>query len=313
LGWCRLLPYLEVRGLTKRYGRVVAVDRLSFRVDRGVHGVVGPNGSGKTTTLKSIVGLVIPDAGEVVFNGVNLLSKNGWRLRRLIGYVAEVPVLPGDYRVSELLEELAVLEGLSRIEAMEAARRALEEVGLQEKAEYRVSALSKGERKRLYFAQAILQPRELYVFDEPFSGLDPEAVAWARTLIARLSREAIIVMSSHILRELEELANTVTVIYRGRSLFTGTLEQLASTMAKGLTVEVSVDRAEEAVKLLKESGYNAAVSAGKLVVNINSRSEAADIVSLLASRGFRVYETRVRSISLEEAYMKLIASAGRKG
>jgi ABC-2 type transport system ATP-binding protein len=306
------LAYLEVRGLTKRYGGTVAVDGLSLTAGRGVHGLVGPNGSGKTTTLKSIVGLVVPDAGEIIFDGVDLLSGEGWRLRRLIGYVAEVPVLPGDYRVLELLEELALLEGLSRAEARRAALEALGEVGLRGKAGLRVSGLSKGERKKVYFAQALLQPRELYVFDEPFSGLDPEAVAWARSLIAKLSREAIIVMSSHILRELEELASTVTIIYRGRSLFTGTLEELAKTVEASTAAELRVDQPERALELLRRQGYRARLQAGRLVVELGSREEAAELVSILASGGVKVYESRVRSVSLEEAYMKLVASAGRR-
>lgn len=307
------MALLEVRGLVKRYGRFVAVNSLSFTVEGGVHGLVGPNGSGKTTTLKSIVGLVVPDAGSIVFKGFDLLGRGGWRVRRLIGYVAEVPVLPSGYRAVELLEELALLEGYDRVSARSAARRVLEEVGLEEKAYNRVSGLSKGERKRLYFAQAFLSPRELYVLDEPFSGLDPEAVAWARKLIARLSKEAGVLLSSHMLREVEELASSVTIIYRGRSLFSGSLEELASRAGGGLVVEVSVDDADRAVELLRSKGFRVEAAGAKLVVEISSRSEAAEIVGLLARSGLQVFESRVRSVSLEEAYMKLLSTASGRG
>jgi len=304
---------LVVRGLRKRYGRVVAVDSLSLSVGRGVHGLVGPNGSGKTTTLKSIVGLIVPDEGEIVFRGEDLLGPRGWRLRGLIGYVAEVPVLPGDYSVAELLEELGFLEGFDRLSARSAARRALEEVGLEGLAGRRVRGLSKGERKRLYFAQALLRPRELYVLDEPFSGLDPEAVALARDLVARLGRGASVLLSSHLLREVEELASSVTIIYRGRVLYSGGLDGLAKASGGGLVAEISVDRVEEAARLLSGEGYSVRLSGSKLVVEIGSREEAARVVSLLSSKGFLVYESRLRGTSLEEAYMRLIASAARGG
>jgi len=306
-----VMAVLEVRGLRKRYGRVVAVDGVSFSAGRGVHGLVGPNGAGKTTTLKSIVGLVVPDAGEVLFNGVDLLSPRGWRLRGEIGYVAEVPVLPDDYVVVELLEELALVEGLDRLSARREARRVLEEVGLDRLADRKVRGLSKGERKRLYFAQALLQQRSLYVLDEPFSGLDPEAVAWARSLVSRLGREATVLLSSHLLREVEELAGSVTIIYGGRVLFSGALEELARMAGGGVVAELSVDRPEEAARLLGGEGYEAEASGSRLVVRLDSREDAARVVSLLSSRGFMVYESRLRGRSLEEAYLELIARAAR--
>lgn len=307
------MDVLVVRGLRKRYGRVVAVDSLNLSVGRGVHGLVGPNGSGKTTTLKSIVGLIVPDAGEIAFRGEDLLGPRGWRLRGLIGYVAEVPVLPEDYSVIGLLEELALIEGYDKLSARSVARRVLEEVGLGDLAYRRVKGLSKGERKRLYFAQALLRPRELYVLDEPFTGLDPEAVALARDLVARLGREASVLLSSHLLREVEELASSVTIIYRGRVLYSGDLDGLARLSGGGFVAEISVDRAEEAVELLREKGYVARLSGSKLVVEIGSREEAAKVVAFLAERGFAVYESRLRGTSLEEAYMRLIARAARGG
>ncbi|WP_052287731.1 ABC transporter ATP-binding protein [Hyperthermus butylicus] len=297
---------LEVRGLIKRYGRFVAVSGVGFSVARGVHGLVGPNGAGKTTTMKCIVGLAVPDAGDIVFLGESLLARGAHRLRKLMGYVAEMPVLPENYTAEELLVELAMLEGLSRSDALREARRALEEVGLWEARRLRVKAMSKGMRKRLYVAQAILQPRELYVLDEPFTGLDPEGVAELRQLATRLGRDAGVLLSSHLLREMEDLATEVTVIYRGSVVYTGSLDQLRSRIGGGVVLEVEVDDVARAAKLLASKGYKTSTYAGRVKLRLGSREEAAEAIAALVEGGVKVYSAVRRTLSLEEAYIALI-------
>ena len=299
---------LSVENLVKRYGTLVAVDGVSFQVKRGIHGLVGPNGAGKTTTMKCIVGLAVPDSGRILFHGYDLASSKGWRLRSLIGYVAEVPVLPGEYTVEELLIELSVLEGLSRLDAVRAARRVLEAVGLWELRSRRIRGLSKGERKRLHFAQALLQSRELYVLDEPFTGLDPEGVVSIRSLVADLSREAAVLLSSHLLREVEELASEVTVIYRGRVVYSGSVEELRRRLSVGVVVEAEVDDPDRAIEVLATSGYRVSrLGTGRRVaIHVGSRSDVPGVVEALVTGGVRIYTIIARDISLEEAYIRLV-------
>ncbi|WP_197272722.1 ABC transporter ATP-binding protein [Pyrodictium delaneyi] len=302
---------LSVESLVKRYGTLVAVNGVSFQVKRGIHGLVGPNGAGKTTTMKCIVGLAVPDSGKILFHGYDLASSKGWRLRSLIGYVAEVPVFPGEYTVEELLIELGVLEGLSRLDAVKAARQVLEAVGLWELRSRRIRGLSKGERKRLHFAQALLQPRELYVLDEPFTGLDPEGVVSIRSLVADLSRETAVLLSSHLLREVEELASEVTVIYRGRVVYSGSVEELRRRLSVGVVVEAEVDDPGRAIEVLAARGYEVSrLGTGRRVaVHVGSRDDVPGVVEALVTGGVRVYTIIARNISLEEAYIRLVSGS----
>ena len=161
---------LVVEGLRKRYGRVVAVDGVSFSVPQGkIVGFIGPNGAGKTTTIKSILGLVRPNEGRVSVNGVD-----AWRVpsvKRLLGYVPELPEAPGWMTACGLLEKLGVLDGLGFNEARRVAKSVLNELGLGDKCDIAISRLSKGERKRVLIAQAMLVEHEYYLLDEPLTGL----------------------------------------------------------------------------------------------------------------------------------------------
>ena len=296
---------LVVRGLVKRYGRIYGARRVDLTVQRGVHGLVGPNGAGKTTTMKCIVGLAVPDAGEALFLGERLWGPGGWRLRSLIGYVPETPDIRYHGTARELLEELAVAEGYSRAEAREAARRAAEETGVEDLLDKKVSALSKGQRKRILYTQALLAPRELLVLDEPFSGLDPEAVVWARTLIAEKSRESAVLVSTHLLREIENLATRVTVIIRGETVYEGPVEELVrKTLGVKLVVEVSDP--DKAARVLESVGAEVARRLGSRVEAVaRDREHVADIVEALVANGVRVYSVQVLH-GLEDAYIKLL-------
>ena len=300
---------LVVEGLVKRYGRVYGARGVSLHVPpRGVHGLIGPNGAGKTTTMKCIVGLAVPDSGSAVFLGENLWGPGGWRLRGLIGYVPEAPSIAVKASVRELLEDLAVYEGYSRLEAPVAARRAAEEAGVESLLDRSVKGLSKGQRKRVLFAQALLSPRELYVLDEPFTGLDPEAVAWARDTVERLSRGAAVLLSTHLLREVEDLASTAALIVGGATRYEGPIEALAAKAGGGVVYRFRVDRPREAALLLEQLARGGVRVRGDTVEAVlGSREDAAEAVRVMVSRGLKVYEA-VRLKGLEQAYLRLVAS-----
>ncbi len=305
---------LVVRDLHKRYGRrVYAVRGVSFTLEDGsVMGLLGPNGAGKTTTIKCILGLVRPTRGEILVDDEPASSPAA---KVKLGYVPELPDAPGWMTPLELLEMLGGLEGLSAAEARSAAREALEEVGLLEKAGERISSLSKGMRKRLLIAQALLNTstKKYILMDEPMSGLDPEWIEWVRRLIRRLRSEGIAVLiSSHLLRELEGLVDSVTVIYRGRVVYQGGLESLAA-MAGGPVVEARCEQPQKLAELVESSGLASRVEVEGDVVRIYVRRgvEPSRVVELIYRSGVRVISVEAKSFSLEELYKRLVG--GGKG
>ncbi|MDK2464091.1 MAG: ABC transporter ATP-binding protein [Candidatus Korarchaeota archaeon] len=216
---------IEVSGLNKRFGRVEALREASFEVREGsVTGLLGPNGAGKTTTLKILVGLLRPDSGEV-----RVLRMDPWeeghRVRQRVGILHERPIYPGDVDVWRLLRYAARVRGLHPADARRAARLA----GLGEHLDRRVSALSRGYLQRLGLALAVMGEPDLLLLDEPTANLDPAARMEILDLIATLRRELGVTMlvSSHIIPELELVCDSAAFISEGRILDYGPLEELA--------------------------------------------------------------------------------------
>ncbi len=299
---------LFVSRLSKRYGRTVAIRDVEFSLGRGVYGFIGPNGAGKTTTMKCIVGLVKPDNGLVLFQGRDILDRRNSYLKKYIGFVPEQPILPESVKVLDFLVELGFLEGASRADARRDALRALEHVGLREKHSVKIGALSKGQKKRLLVAQALLSPRTLYVFDEPFSGIDPEGFKELRELIASLSRNSSVLLSSHILGEVEGLAKYVILIYRGRILFKGSIDEALLKASKGkFLVEIEVEDANNVKEILSDIySSTRVISPNRIIVEVDARDAVAELIRILASSGVKIYAVYPRRKSLEEFYIDLI-------
>ena len=297
-----------VEDLVKRYKGAIAVDGLSLTIREGeVLGLVGPNGAGKTTTIKCILGLVKPDRGRILVDGVELHGP-GVRLKSLIGYTPEIPEAPQWATVCGLLEDLATLDGLSRYEARSAARRALEELGVDDLCMRRISRLSKGQMKRVLIAQALLRARRYMLMDEPFTGLDPEWVAAVRRLILRFRSEGVgVLVSSHILKELEEVVVRVAIISRGKSMFEGTLSELAEKVSPETILIVKTPRPAEAARLLESMGArDIEVLAQAVRVRVGGDMDVQDMVSRLMDSGIEVRGFESKSMDLEEAYLRLV-------
>ncbi|MEB3846338.1 MAG: ABC transporter ATP-binding protein [Desulfurococcales archaeon] len=300
---------LEVKHLRKTYGPIVAVDRLSFRVEEGsIHGLIGPNGSGKTTTFKSIVGLVIPDEGDVLLDGESLFTPQGYRLKSLIGFSPETPEAPRWLKVSEFLYLMFRADGMSRLDAEEMAEEASATFGLQEYMDTKLSRLSKGQRKRVLLAQALTPERRVYLLDEPMTGLDPEWVIKVRSILRKKAGEgSSILVSSHLLRELEAVVDSLTIIKYGVVVFSGTREELEAKLGPSkLKVFIEVDNPGLAKSVLGNLSYKLEEENNGLIVEAGSKDEVAFLVESLVKNGLKVYEVRVLEIGLEEAYMKLL-------
>jgi ABC-2 type transport system ATP-binding protein len=231
---------LELQGLTRRYGDLVALDDLSFTVaEDQMFGFVGPNGAGKTTAMRIILGVLAPDAGEVRWRGQPMNDE----IRKHIGYLPEERGLYPKMRVRDQLEYLARLHGLSRTEAHDSAAYWIERLGVAERAGDRVEQLSLGNQQRVQLAAALVHGPELLVLDEPFSGLDPVGVDMLAAVLAERAAEGVpVVFSSHQLELVERLCEAVAIINRGRLVATG---KVADLRAAGRTrrYRVGVDGA----------------------------------------------------------------------
>jgi ABC-2 type transport system ATP-binding protein len=229
---------LEVEGLSKRFGEVLALDRCSFAVPEGrIVGFLGPNGAGKTTTMRCIFGLARPDEGRLRWRGREI----GDAERRRFGYMPEERGLYPRMRVREQIVYFAELSGLSSDAAAAAADRWLGRLGLEDRATSRVEELSHGNQQRVQLAAAIAHGPELVVLDEPFSGLDPLGVEALAGLLAELAGEGVAVMfSSHQLDLVEDVCQDVVIVDHGRVILSGEVEGLR-TASSSRILRVTID------------------------------------------------------------------------
>ena len=209
-------PAIEVRGVHKRYGSVVALDNVDLTIDAPATGLLGRNGAGKSTLMKVILGLVRQDAGEVRVLGYDA-STDGERVRRRIGYAPEHECLPPELTAADLVRHLAELRGLSRPDAIRRASEVLFAVGLEEERSRVIGSFSLGMRQRVKIAQALVHAPELIILDEPTNGLDPSQRAEMLDVIRRVSRDlgVRVLISSHILDDIRRTCDAVIVLRDG--------------------------------------------------------------------------------------------------
>jgi ABC-2 type transport system ATP-binding protein len=218
---------LELQGLTRRYGDLVALDDLTFSVAEGqMFGFVGPNGAGKTTAMRIVLGVLEPDRGEVRWRGRPVDVET----RRRFGYMPEERGLYPKMRVRDQLDYFARLHGLAAGDAAEAAGYWIERLGVAERADDRVEQLSLGNQQRVQLAAALVHNPEVLVLDEPFSGLDPVGVDVLAEVLAERAADGIpVIFSSHQLELVERLCEAVAIISRGRLVAAGTVEELRAS------------------------------------------------------------------------------------
>jgi len=289
---------IEARDLRKRYGRTVAVDRLSFTVAAGqVTGFVGPNGAGKSTTMRMVLGLDAPDGGTALVGGRPYAALRT-PLREL-GALLDAGAIHPSRRARDHLLWMAHSNGLprSRVDTV------LEMVGLGPAAGRRGGALSLGMRQRLGIAGALLGDPPVLMFDEPVNGLDPEGIHWMRGLLRRLAAEGrAVFVSSHLMGELEGSADHLIVIGRGRLIADTSVRELIAAVS-GDQVMLRTVRRSEAMTVLANAGATVAATDRETVT---VRGLPADrIAALLAERELPFTELAPHRASLEEAYMEL--------
>ena len=242
---------LSAVGLSRRYGNNLAVDNISMELKRGeIVGLLGPNGAGKTTTMKMITGNLAPTAGSVNVCGIDLIEKPT-TAKAKIGYLPEIPPLYKELRVDEYLRLAGRLHKLRKPELNEAVERAKNRTGLAEMGQRLIGSLSKGYQQRVGIAQAIIHNPDVVILDEPTVGLDPNQIREIRALIRELGNEHSVILSTHILPEVEAICDRVQILHRGKVVFTDAISGLRQFRG-GHSLQVSFHRAPS-VQVLMET------------------------------------------------------------
>ncbi len=222
---------LEIEGLTKRFGTLTAVDDVSFSVDRGeVLGFLGPNGAGKTTAMRMVTGYIAPTAGRAVVCGFDV-ARDPIEVKKRIGYLPEGAPLYEDMTPLELLSFVAEVRGLEGPERRQAIARAADRINIESVLHQSIGTLSKGYKRRVGIAQAILHDPEVLILDEPTDGLDPNQKHEVRKLINDMAKDKAIVISTHLLEEVEMVCTRAIIIAEGRIVADGTPEELEARSA----------------------------------------------------------------------------------
>ncbi len=295
---------IEAEGLTKEFDGLKAVDRLTLRVRPGeVYGFLGPNGAGKTTTIKMLLGLTRPTRGRVRFDGADL-AEHGPEIRAHLGFLPEKMAFYPNLTAAQTLAFFAELRGADPA----AAAPLLRDVGLAKFADARVGTFSKGMVQLLGVAQALLGSPRVLVLDEPTTGLDPR---WTRLvkdkILAAAEGGATIFFSSHLLAEVQELADRVGILSRGRLVAEDTVDALGHKVSPGARLRVRLKGGlEDAARAVMEvEGVTAAEPEGdELVVRCAEGAKAA-VIQRLAARGFEVLDFHTEESTLEDVFLKL--------
>ncbi len=297
---------IETSGLTKTFGDQNAVNGISLAVPRGsVFGFLGPNGSGKTTTIRMLLGLAEATSGEIKLLD-HPITKDLQQALPKVGALVEGPAF---YPYMSGRNNLMRMDSADRFSDSKTRSKrvaaALERVGLTNAAKKKVHAYSLGMKQRLGLANALLKPRQLLVLDEPTNGLDPQGTREVRNLIRSLASEGItIFLSSHLLTEIEQLCDHVAVMSAGNILAQGSLAELRSHGQTRLILEV--DQIDLAIELLKQNGIGKIkISGGKLIAPVAQDLDVAKINEVLVKKKLRVTELRLEHPSLEEYFVDL--------
>jgi ABC-type multidrug transport system ATPase subunit len=295
---------VETVGLTKHYGNgVIAVQSLNLNVFRGeVYGFLGPNGAGKTTTLRMLLGLIRPTVGKATVVGARPGSPKS------LGKVGAIVETPAFYPYLSGYDNLRVVAGLCGVPAARIGS-ALDQVELTPRAKHKFSTYSMGMKQRLGVAAALLKEPELLILDEPTNGLDPQGMADMRNLIIQLGQgDRTVLISSHLLNEVELMCTRVGVIQKGKMVAEGTVDELRG--AAQLTIRVDpVERARAILETELGAGNVTAHEDGTLSLKVDL-ARTADINRTLVQAGLAVTELRAVTQSLEEVFMELTGSEG---
>jgi ABC-2 type transport system ATP-binding protein len=290
---------LKINALRKSFGGKPALRGISLSVGKGeIHGLLGHNGAGKSTTLGIILGMVMADSGEVTIDGIPVSSQRSQALRK-VGAIFEAPAF---YDYLSGWENLRILMGYSGGFDADAAQKTVDEVGLTQRIHSKVRTYSHGMRQRLALAQALLPEPELLLLDEPTDGLDPEGIKWFRDFILNLrdSRGMTVLFNSHLLAEVELMCDRVTILRQGELVFEGAIDGLREETDR---FAADLDCWEKAMPVILSQGGNMAAHG---IIQIPHGSDPSILLAALVQAGIKLRSFSPVRRSLEDVYMELL-------
>lgn len=303
---------IEVKNLTMSYGKREVLKDISFKIENGkTVGLLGANGAGKSTTMNILTGYLKPESGEIFINEIDM-RKAPKEAKKQIGYLPEIPPLYTDMKVLDYLLFVAELKGIR--EKKEAVQTVMERMNLEERKYDFIKKLSKGLQQRVGFAQALLGNPEVLILDEPLVGLDPAEAKKTRELIVSLHGECIVIISSHVLKEIEELCDSVLMLKDGKLILNGSTTDAKRRGNKDsyrLVIKGDVTKIKEALnhyESLKEVSLVREKESGVfefLLKARNTRDIRDNILGYLISKRFSVYGIEKVETSLEDVFIKI--------
>ena len=312
---------IEVKNVTKKYGKAVAVEDISFSINDGeIVGLLGPNGAGKSTTMNILTGYIEQTSGEVIIEGYNTLKKPK-KAKMQIGYMPEGVPLYTDLTVKEFVTYMAELKQVDRKVRKEKVQKVIEQTGLKEVENKLTKNLSRGYKQRVSMAGALVGEPKILILDEPTVGLDPKQITEIRNLIKELGKTHTVILSSHILSEVSQICNKVIIINKGKIVAIDTPENLENKVSKNNCIYVTVEDTENKIKTMKDKI--------KEIKNIELVQENEDktkqylieadkdvdlrkkIFSEFAKENITIFEMKKADTTLEDAFMKLIEGGNK--
>ena len=314
---------ITVSDLTKKYARTTAVDHISFQVEKGeIVGFLGPNGAGKTTTMRMLTCFLPPTSGAATVAGFDVLEQP-LEVKRRIGYLPETPPVYPEMRTGEYLRFVGALKGLKGAELEQRVEFVSEKCAVTDMRDKVIGKLSKGYRQRVGLAQAIIHNPDVLILDEPTAGLDPKQINETRDLIKGLAGDHTIILSTHILPEVEQTCEKVIIISKGRLVATDSVNNLQNR-ARGISsvlVEVSarsgsIDAASVRERIERVAGVSRVLPKesreGRISFEVESKEDRAmrgELARAIVQSGWDLQEMRTLSASLEEIFLQLTGGA----
>ena len=306
---------IEVENLTKKYGSHVAVDNLSFRVERGmIYGFLGPNGAGKSTTMNMMTGYIAATSGTVKINGYDIL-KNPEQAKKSIGYLPELPPVYPDMTVYEYLRFVAELKKVKKNERQVQIEDVMKQTQIEDVKGRLIKNLSKGYKQRVGLAQAIIGYPEVIILDEPTVGLDPKHIIEIRELIRELAKKHTIILSSHILSEVSAVCDHIMIISKGKLVASDTPEGLMTLLKGGRQMKLSVlgeqSKVEELLRSMESvKDFSMQPPRAEGMVSVNIRTEDTEDIRVelfhrLAAADMPIMELSLSEKSLEDVFLEL--------
>lgn len=306
---------IEVENLTKKYGSHVAVDNLSFRVERGmIYGFLGPNGAGKSTTMNMMTGYIAATSGTVKINGYDIL-KNPEQAKKSIGYLPELPPVYPYMTVYEYLRFVAELKKVKKNERQVQIEDVMKQTQIEDVKGRLIKNLSKGYKQRVGLAQAIIGYPEVIILDEPTVGLDPKQIIEIRELIRELAKKHTIILSSHILSEVSAVCDHIMIISKGKLVASDTPEGLMTLLKGGRQMKLSVlgeqSKVEELLRSMESvKDFSMQPPRAEGMVSVNIRTEDTEDIRVelfhrLAAADMPIMELSLSEKSLEDVFLEL--------